>query len=289
MAPLTPTTLTRLDPAYPVLWRDAQTLQLGADAAMVVDAEDPWVEPLLRALSEGFRRSAFDVIAHSVGAPRAEARALLQRLHPLLRDDQPDETPLWVDAINLSDARAEARMREALLDEGFPDGSRVDLQHIGIILIEGAAAALQLAPYLRADLPHLPVAFDAGGVTVGPLVVPGKTPCLSCRDGHDRDRDAAWPLLHAQLVARAAGPLSSARVAEGASLVARLLRSPRSDVTPVAQLTADGTIEWRSVTFHAECRCREQSFRSPRESETAHARRDLPRATTRSPEFARRA
>jgi len=45
----------------------------------------------------------------------------------------------------------------------------------------------------------LAVAADATGAEVGPLVVPGLTACLSCRDRHRRTRDPSWPLLLSQL------------------------------------------------------------------------------------------
>jgi hypothetical protein len=69
---------------YPLLWRDEHTLQLGDDGGLRIDAEDPWVEPLLSRLRSGFRRGSFDVIAHAAGAPREAARTLLARLDDVL-------------------------------------------------------------------------------------------------------------------------------------------------------------------------------------------------------------
>lgn len=287
MSPLTPKTITRLDPAAPLLWRDEKTLQLGVDGSVRIDIAGAWVEALLTRMCAGFQRRSFDVIAHAAGAPRDEARRLLQRLQPLLIDDAPAPPAVWVEGVNITDARCEYRMREALADEGLSLGSRADPGAIGVILVQGAAAALQLAPYLSTDIPHLPVSFETGRVTVGPLVVPGVTPCLSCRDGHERDRDPAWPRLHAQLIGRRCGPIAAVRVAEAAALAARILASPRIDASPTAQITADGAREWRSVTFHEECRCRELSFPSQQENAMAPAPRVLPRATTTARAFAR--
>lgn len=270
MSPLTPKTITRLDPSVPLLWRDGETLQVGLEGTLRIAASEPWVEKLLGRMAAGFRRATFDVIAHAAGAPRAEARMLLARLEPLLVDDATTPRAAWVESIDLLDGRCEYRMRDALLDEGVPAGFRDDPGDIGIVLVEGAAAALHFSRYLREDTAHLPVAFERGRTTIGPLVVPGDSPCLTCRDSHERDLDDAWPRMHAQLIGRAAGPISAAQVAEAATLVAGLLVETASPGSFV-EVSGDGRRVWRSVTFHEECRCRAQSFPSLPGIGTAHA------------------
>lgn len=259
--------LTRLDPAYPLLWRDADTVQFGLDGIVQVSATEPWVERLLQSLRNGFRSTAFDVIAHGAGAPRDAARELLATLRPVLRTDAPPLPGVWIESLNLADSRVETRTEIALCDEGFVTADRSDPNAVGIVLVHGAASAQQLARYLRDDLAHLPIAFEPGGTTIGPLVIPGRTPCLSCRDGHERDRDAAWPILHAQLVGATSGRITAARTAEAAALVARVLAEPgKPKSTKTVRISPDGRRVWRSVRFHAECQCREQSFRSPQEN-----------------------
>ena len=126
MPPLTPTTLTRIDPAHPLLWRDVDTIQFGLDVhrrpeeqrgatrPLQVALTEPWIEPLLQAMRTGFRRSAFDVIAHGVGAPREAARELLRRLEPVLVTDLPPFAPVWIESIGIDDSRVEARVEFAL-------------------------------------------------------------------------------------------------------------------------------------------------------------------------------
>ncbi len=257
--PLPPVTL-RLDPAYPPLWRDAGTVQFGVEGAARAQIPAAWAERLIGELRRGIRASAFDLVAHSVGAPREEARALLRAVQPVLRSEPLPRTPVWVESTGVSDARTEMRMREALIEAGIALTDIGDRTGIGVFIVHGAAAALHAARYLREDVAHLPVAFDAGGASIGPLVRPGLDPCLSCRDGHDRDRDPAWPLLHAQLIARGAPPVPAARAAEAAGLVARIVLGQDRGMVRIG---ADGRRVWRSVRFHAECRCRELSSRSP--------------------------
>ncbi len=285
MSPRTDPTTTRLDSRYPLLWRDEDTVQFGLEAVLSIDAAEAWVEPLLAQLQTGIRLASFDVIAHGVGAPRDAARELLARLRPVLISDPPPAPPVWIDGVNVSDARAPERMRQALLDEGMDVTTAQDPDAVAVVLVEGAAAALQFAPYLRDDLPHLPVAFEQQAATIGPLVIPGTTPCLSCRDAHECLRDPAWPMLHAQLVGRPAA-ISTARIARAAELVARVLRTPVPSAGVMVRVSPDGRLVWRSVRYHAGCRCRDLSSRSPRENATEPAPPAPRSATTRSTAYA---
>lgn len=288
MSPMTPPVLTRLDPRYPLLWRDESTVQFGLEGRVRIHVEGDWVEPLMARLRAGIRRSAFDVVAHGVGAPRAAARRLLAQLQPLLIDDTAAAPPVWIDVVNLRDGRAPERLRQSLLDEGVTMTDPRSAGAVAVVMIGGAAAALQLAPYLREDVPHLPIGFEQEAMLVGPLVVPGRTPCLSCRDAHECARDPAWPQLHAQLVGVRVD-VSAARIAHAATLVARILRTPTPQAGLMVRVSPGGRHAWRSVRPHAECPCLDLSFRSPRGIATAPAHLAPPTATTTPPAFARRA
>ena len=286
MSPLTAPALTRLDPRYPLLWRDENTVQFGLEGAVRVSVDEPWVEPLLDRLRTGIRQGSFDVVAHGVGAPRAAARRMLETLRPVLAKDAPAAPPVWIDDLNISDGRTVERMRQALEDEGIDEAPRGTAGAVAVVVIGGAAASLQLAPYLRDDVPHLPVGFEHEAALIGPLVVPGHTPCLSCRDAHERQRDAAWPTLHAQLVGREVA-ISAARIGHAAALVARVLRTPTPSAGLMVRVTPDGRNAWRSVRHHEECPCRETSFRSLPGTATPPAPLAPRSATTTPQEFAR--
>lgn len=267
--PLTPATLTRLDPRVPLLWRDERTLQFGLDDRVRIAADAAWVELLLSRMRAGFRRNAFDVIAHSVGAPRAEARALLQRVEGLLVDDATASRPARVETIGVSDVRADHRMREALEDEQVLLADASVPGAVAVVLVQGAAAAVQFAGFLRDDIAHLPVSFRHGEVLVGPLVIPGRSPCLACRDAGDVQRDPAWPLLHAQLVGRAGGIVPASLIGPAAAVVAELLGGPPEKAAAEIRISGDGSRERRQVSFHAGCRCRGPSSPSLRGISTA--------------------
>lgn len=282
--PLTPTTLTRLDPGTPLLWRDGTTLQLGHEGVIRIAASAPWVERLLSRMRHGFRRASFDVIAHQAGAPREEARQLLALVEPALQEQPPLPLPARVTSLGLIDHRAEPRLREALADEGVPLADDDGAVAVTVVLVPGMAAARQFTGLLRADTPHLPVAVETGRVTVGPLVLPGITPCLACRDVEDAARDEAWPLVHSQLVARDPGRIPLARLAAAGAVAAGLLAATAP--ARIAQINADGGIAWRSVSFREECLCRGPSSPSPPGSATVPVRPDRPSVPTTVPAYA---
>jgi bacteriocin biosynthesis cyclodehydratase domain-containing protein len=71
-----------------------------------------------------------------------------------------------------------------------------------VVASRGPASRLRCAELVRAGRPHLVVeAYDTVGL-VGPLVVPGTTPCLMCLDQHRADRDSGWALVLAQVADR---------------------------------------------------------------------------------------
>jgi bacteriocin biosynthesis cyclodehydratase domain-containing protein len=58
---------------------------------------------------------------------------------------------------------------------------------------------LAAAAYRRRRQPYLLVDVRDDTIVVGPLVAPGRGPCVNCLDLHRCDRDPAWPAISAQL------------------------------------------------------------------------------------------
>ena len=107
--------------------------------------------------------------------------------------------------------------------------------------------------------PHLPVAAVDGTGTVGPLVVPGTTPCLRCDDLARADADDAWPRVAAELVGRR-GPVPVALAAATAALAVTETLALLDDGAPdsrgaVLTLAPDGTRRRRPVRRHPDCGC----------------------------------
>lgn len=273
----------RLDPAHPVLWRDADTVQLGVDQALTLPVDAPWIPRMLQELAHGIPARAFEVIAHGVGAPLPAARRLRAQLDPVLMEVVPRSAVRLMPSPVVG-ARTLLRFEEALADAGVDVVD--DAESVTVVVRHGAVPARDVAALLAEDRPHLPLAFDAGGSTVGPLVLPGRTPCLSCRDSHDRERDPAWAALHVQLLERDPGRVALGSIATAAEAIADLLRTKAEAVRDGSgrqiRITLDGRRSSRTAGFHADCLCR-----SPQGSATAAAPHDQRPSTTSSSALAR--
>ncbi len=130
------------------------------------------------------------------------------------------------------------------------------------------------------DVVHLPVVLSATTATVGPVIAPGLTACLSCLDATRRREDASWPLIAAQLLARAQ-PDTDVTLAAEAARAARHLVSGRIDsVTRSLELRADslqrvGEPIGRAKTAAADLskKPRRRPLRSPATTRPAHRQR----------------
>jgi len=118
---------------------------------------------------------------------------------------------------------------------------------------------------VRDRVPHLAAsAAEAIGV-VGPLVVPGRSACLRCLDLARSDRDAAWPLILAQLAGPQPDPLAcDALLATAVAAQAAAQALAFVDRPAEAGPAVNGTLElvlpdwqWRRRTWppHHACHC----------------------------------
>jgi hypothetical protein len=144
---------------------------------------------------------------------------------------------------------------EVLADDRAPD----------LTVLVGYRQPEQLAELQRRRRPHLGVCVSEAIGVVGPLVQPGRTACLRCLDLARAERDAAWPLILAQLPASrmdatAGDPvLATAVAAQAAAQALAFADRPGQEA-----VTANGTLElalpawqWRRRTWppHRACTC----------------------------------
>jgi hypothetical protein len=127
---------------------------------------------------------------------------------------------------------------------------------------------------VAAAVAHLTAAASEAIGVVGPLVVPGRTACLSCVDLARSDRDPAWPLILAQASGRASQPAACAAVltaAVAAQATAQALAY--LDQAAPGVVVINGTLElvlpdwqWRRRSWapHPHCRCSRRPASCPR-------------------------
>ncbi|HEX3825556.1 MAG TPA: TOMM precursor leader peptide-binding protein [Mycobacteriales bacterium] len=114
--------------------------------------------------------------------------------------------------------------------------------------------------------PHLPVIIRETTAVIGPLVLPGQTPCLRCVELTRGDRDPAWPMMAAQLIGDRHGiePCDVGLASAAASIVAlhvlawldRGITAPPPSVGGIIELSlADLRLRRRTVAAHPGCGC----------------------------------
>lgn len=276
--------MIEVNPACPVLWRDARSLQIGVRPAVVV-LEDPsgWQLELLAALEGGVPAGRIAGVAAAFGAGPAEITSFMAVLGPALREvAAPREISLLTSDRVPHDAVL--GMFDGLRDAGFvavrrtADAAASASGGAAILLGRDVVPPHLAREMMSADVPHVPIALEVGRAVVGPYIVPGETACLSCLWEHERERDPAWPMIATQLASRTSGADPSRTLgALAASLVTRVVRSvdERSARTRSVSISLDGRRRWRSHRPHEACLCR-----SRRENETHVAMLDRPETTT---------
>jgi len=252
----------RIDPRWPLVWRDPSTLQVGIDPPrVIIERVTILEERLISALTVGVTHDGLEVIAEGNHPVIVE---LITRLTPVLQAPVPRSIGATV---ALSGVGRLVELVARLLGEV---GIRVVVAERAEHLVELAPALAivvghdVLAPqlhsvWLRRDVPHVPVLFTESAVHLGPIVEPGTGPCLVCIELHRRDADAAWPTIATQLLTRAVRnepPLLAAGVAVDLCRVVleRLERGPRDARSLRISVTGERTAtEW---DVHPECSCR---------------------------------
>ncbi len=75
-------------------------------------------------------------------------------------------------------------LESAALAEASPSQPGGQALTVALVVTDGEAHRGRLDRFVRADVPHLVVGFEAFGMRIGPFVVPGATACVRCIDAH---------------------------------------------------------------------------------------------------------
>jgi hypothetical protein len=208
--------LYALDPAMPVLLRPDGAVQVGWNPRRAVVVRPPGdltaarLATLLRSMHSPLPMSELQRQADQHGAVAAgELGALVTQLVEAgVATRGPRQQPGRSASIRV---HGRGPLSELLVEALRCSGARIKQSSQPHAVVTPAGTDLVvLSDYLVADprmlrdlhaqgVAHLPVRVRDGAGLVGPLVIPGVTSCLGCADLHRRDRDAAWPVVAAQL------------------------------------------------------------------------------------------
>jgi bacteriocin biosynthesis cyclodehydratase domain-containing protein len=134
-----------------------------------------------------------------------------------------------------------------------------------VVLADEAPDPGVLAELVAERTAHLPVRLRDGVGVVGPLVLPGRTACLTCLDLQRGALDPGWPMIAAQLVGQrgAADPACvAATAAFGTAQALAALDGTTGGTSAPATLEAtveidptSGAVEHRRWAAMPECGC----------------------------------
>lgn len=228
-------------------------MQFGtADGVRVTDPT-PWQVELLMALEHGTTRSELRHLSDRLHVT-APAEEFLDYIAPAIVVSPP---PFRVSVVSqgssVEDADTDDAVRAVI---SLPAVTLVDRHPDMVWLIaRDVIIPRSCRELMSTDTPHLPITIMRSAVIVGPVIVPGVNACASCLALHEADRDAAWPILASQLVARWAQPLSVAEWGEIAITAARLMAQPAGAESMSYELTATHPPRARRYQPHAGCGC----------------------------------
>lgn len=207
------------------LWRAPGILQVGLEPgeAMVLEGVPESLADVVRVLVRPQTRSGLGLLAPMVSPEwidwlldRLASGGLLHEVPAQPLTPQPGVVVIGSGALASSVAATLADSGLTLVDRlstapttageathGTPaHGSRAPEAYpsIAIVAAETAEPDRCLTDDLfRANRTHLVVRLEPGNAVVGPLVIPGRTPCVRCHDLRRAHLDRAWPALLAQL------------------------------------------------------------------------------------------
>ncbi|NAZ87636.1 thiamine biosynthesis protein ThiF, partial [Kineococcus sp. T90] len=132
-----------------------------------------------------------------------------------------------------------------------------------VVLVDHHAADAVAADGLVAEgVPHLSVVLRDTDALVGPLVLPGTTPCLRCLDLHRTDADPGWPgVLDRFSRGGAAGVEEAATASAVAGLAALQVLTHLDGGRPAALgatlelLLPEALVQQRRWSAHPQCGC----------------------------------
>lgn len=232
-----------LDPAFPICWENLDTLRVGFDRAAVrLPAPSPAAQRFLAALRTGVEQEELTSLAKRAGLSAREQRVLMRRLDPVLvrgsaHATSPDLTTLPAMTLAVFGRGVFAHgIRERLALAEYPLVSAGERPGFAV-LVEEFLHGTALAQSLLADgVPHIPIRVTDQHLFLGPAVLPGGAPCLSCVELHQLDVEPALHVLGAQLANETPAAATAACTELASASVLAMLRRWQHGSTELARI-----------------------------------------------------
>ncbi|WP_432506465.1 TOMM precursor leader peptide-binding protein [Kineococcus arenarius] len=172
---------------------------------------------------------------------------------------RPEEVGLPRGPVALRRARRVAGRVHPAVSATGAEPARADL----VVLVDHHAADAVAADGLVAEgVPHLSVVLRDTDALVGPLVLPGTTPCLRCLDLHRTDADPGWPGVRDRFVRGSGAAAEETATASALAGLAALQVLAHLDGGRAAStgatlelLLPEGVVQQRPWAPHPQCGC----------------------------------
>ncbi len=214
----------QLDPTFPLCWESTETLRIGFETAQArLLAPTPQEQRFIGKLSKGVSTRELPMVAKKCGLSAAEQHSLLQRLAPVLvrvrgskassrtaevrraRRSAPELHVIGQGAFAAELQRLFARegVSSTIVPSVRPDetaSSPPPIPEFAVIIERFFGAATVPHQLFSSGVPHFPICLTDHSVFAGPLVLPGRSPCLACVELNRVDADPLIAVLAAQIV-----------------------------------------------------------------------------------------
>lgn len=269
----------QLPPDIPLLWTSPTSIQVGVDPPLAT-LEDipPTATPLLHALMAGTSASGVSMLARLHGVDPLWADEMVTALQPAFHTPSPTPLPNWE---VWSGSEAASRLVRVMR---LTTGHVTVPETINEATVVSGDVVVLVSDYLhhphwvnhlmRHSVPHIPVVFSDQTLSVGPLIVPGRTPCLICSETTRRDTTAHWLEVSSQLWEKAS-PLHREDHVGMAWALVLLTRFGVGDASAAGGTTrivfrpATGELHHETLLAHPECSCLDQTLSSHNVKEAA--------------------
>ncbi len=220
-------------------------------------------ERALAVLREGTSLATLRALAAQWHMSPTELDDLLERLAPALEPEPQLVPQRRVSVVGCETGRTEIvralRDEWEVVDSTGDASSAVSTVDLVIILANFVVPLATAGAWLRRDTPHVLVVFDEQSALVGPLIVPGLTPCAHCIDEQRRVDDDCWPAIATQLLFAQRPDTTTAlrfRVACEVLKLVQLWHNQKPVHSSRLRVTESTSEDDRDARFSVECQCR---------------------------------
>lgn len=260
-----------LNPVFPLCWENIETLRIGFDRAEVrLHTPTPAAQRFVDRLRAGVHPRDLESVARRSGLLSDERELLMHQLRPVLvqaRDNTSEplkeDHPSALFAV-FGEGSFARRVRRRFELAGLALATEAVTPDFVVLVEQFVGTTTRAQSLLSDDVPHLLLRATDRHLFLGPLVLPGGLPCLTCLELHSLEKEPSLHVLAAQLaneIPAAATPHGIELLSESAIAVARQWQHGCTDLVGVRLIFSVSRgvpaplPEREDISPHPDCGC----------------------------------